>query len=231
MTNVRLVAVFVVLAVVIASWALTCAAGRADRVIAGVAPLDPRTFARFTLVTLGTGGAYENPNRAGPCIALALGDEIALVETVGSGDRIYSTNTVGPDGTYVPGHSYACPDMAGWKIGDFTLGVTDTPDGPNPGCLSPAPEFADETRDPCAPVVSQTATVVRLSLYIGIDIHGDIQRQAIVYRLSPPYPLRLPAETMDVGVAFRRQNAANVVFSHPRPPSLTHHSGNGLARR
>lgn len=80
MTNVRLVAVFVVLAVMIASWALTCAAGRADRVIAGVAPLDPRTFARFTLVTLGTGGAYENPNRAGPCIALALGDEIVLVD-------------------------------------------------------------------------------------------------------------------------------------------------------
>ena len=73
MTNMRLVAFFVVLAVMIASWALTCAAWRADRVIAGVAPLDPRTFARLTLVTLGTGGAYENPNRAGPCIALALG--------------------------------------------------------------------------------------------------------------------------------------------------------------
>ncbi|NIY12011.1 MAG: hypothetical protein GWN02_28750, partial [Gemmatimonadetes bacterium] len=80
MMNLRLVAFFVVLAVVIASWALTCAARRADRVIAGVAPLDPRAFARLTLVTLGTGGAYENPNRAGPCIALALGDEIALVD-------------------------------------------------------------------------------------------------------------------------------------------------------
>jgi ribonuclease Z len=80
MTSARLVAFFVVLAVMIASWALTCAAWRADRVIAGVAPLDPRAFAQLTLVTLGTGGAYENPNRAGPCIALALGDEIALVD-------------------------------------------------------------------------------------------------------------------------------------------------------
>jgi ribonuclease Z len=80
MTNLRLVGFFVVLAVMIASWALTCAAWRADRVISGVAPLDRRAFARLTLVTLGTGGAYENPNRAGPCIALALGDEIALVD-------------------------------------------------------------------------------------------------------------------------------------------------------
>jgi ribonuclease Z len=80
MTNARLVALFAVLSVMIASWALTCAARRADRVIAGVAPLDARAFAQLTLVTLGTGGAYENPNRAGPCMALALGDEIALVD-------------------------------------------------------------------------------------------------------------------------------------------------------
>ena len=71
---------------------------------------------------------------------------------------------------------------------------------------------------------------LRLSFYIGIDIHGDIQRHAIVYRLSLPHPLRLPPETTDVGVAFRLQIADNVVFFHPRQPNLTHHSGNGLAR-
>jgi len=81
MTNARLAVLFAVLAVVTASWALTCSARRADRVIAGVAPLRPREFAQLTLVTLGTGGAYENPDRAGPCIGLALGDDIALVDT------------------------------------------------------------------------------------------------------------------------------------------------------
>jgi ribonuclease Z len=80
MTNARLVVFLAVLAVTGASWALTCAARRADRVIAGVGPLEARRFSQLTLVTLGTGGAYENPNRAGPCIAIALGDEITLVD-------------------------------------------------------------------------------------------------------------------------------------------------------
>jgi ribonuclease Z len=80
MTNIRLIGLFIVLGVAIASWALTCAAWRADRVMAGVAPLDPREFSELTLVTVGTGGAYENPDRAGPCIAVALGGEIALVD-------------------------------------------------------------------------------------------------------------------------------------------------------
>ena len=40
----------------------------------------------------------------------AIVDSVALVETVGSGDQIYSTTTVGPDGTFVPGHVYDCSD-------------------------------------------------------------------------------------------------------------------------
>ena len=60
----------------------------------------------------------------------AIVDSVALVETVGSGDQIYSTTTVGPDGTFVPGHVYDCSET-GWTIGDFTLGAEDTPGAVN----------------------------------------------------------------------------------------------------
>ena len=80
MTQLRVVALLVGLAVVVASWALTCAAWQADRVVAGVAPLDPKRFDAFTLVTVGTGGAHANPDRLGPATALARGERIALVD-------------------------------------------------------------------------------------------------------------------------------------------------------
>ncbi len=80
MTNVRFVGLLLVLGVAVGSWVLTCAAWRAERVMAGVVPLDPRDFPGLTVVTLGTGGAYENPNRRGPCTAIALGDRVVLVD-------------------------------------------------------------------------------------------------------------------------------------------------------
>ena len=70
MTQLRVLALLLVLAVAAASWVLTCAAWRADRVVAGVVPLDPRRFEAFALVTLGTGGARENPGRLGPATAV-----------------------------------------------------------------------------------------------------------------------------------------------------------------
>jgi len=79
-TPFRLAALLVALAVAAASWALTCVAWRADRVIADVAPLEPRRFASLTLVTLGTGGAVENPSRLGPAIAVARGGRVLLVD-------------------------------------------------------------------------------------------------------------------------------------------------------
>ena len=80
MTQLRVVALLVVFAVVVASWVLTCVAWQADRVIAGVAPLDPRRFDAFMLVTVGTGGAHANPRRLGPATAVARGERIALVD-------------------------------------------------------------------------------------------------------------------------------------------------------
>ena len=65
---------------VVACWALTCAAWRFDQVAEGVKPLEPRDFPRLTLLTLGTGGAYENPARRGPATAVALGRRVLLVD-------------------------------------------------------------------------------------------------------------------------------------------------------
>ncbi|MBN1976442.1 MAG: DUF11 domain-containing protein, partial [Anaerolineae bacterium] len=53
-------------------------------------------------------------------------DCVALLETVGSGDLTYCATTVGPDGSFVPGHAYRC--SPGWFIGQFDpAGGADTP--------------------------------------------------------------------------------------------------------
>lgn len=80
MTQIRLIGFFIVASVAAAGWVLTCAAWRADRVMAGVVPLDPRSFPALTVVAVGTGGAYENPDRLGPAIGVALGEDVALVD-------------------------------------------------------------------------------------------------------------------------------------------------------
>jgi ribonuclease Z len=80
MTNLRLLGLLLASVVAIVSWIATCAAWRADRVMAGVVPLEPRDFASLTLVTLGTGGAWENPSRLGPELAVALGREVLLLD-------------------------------------------------------------------------------------------------------------------------------------------------------
>ena len=80
MRNLRLVGFVLGLGVVAACGALTCAAWRFDQVAEGVLPLEPRDFPRITLLTLGTGGVYENPARRGPATAVALGRRVVLVD-------------------------------------------------------------------------------------------------------------------------------------------------------
>jgi ribonuclease Z len=76
----RLVGLLIAFVVAIASWFLTCAAWRFDRVAAGVVALDPRGFERMTLIALGTAGAHEDPNRRGPALVIGLDEQVVLVD-------------------------------------------------------------------------------------------------------------------------------------------------------
>ncbi len=76
----RALLILLVVAVATASWLATCALWHYRQVAAGLEPLEPRRFERLTLVTLGTGGAYENPQRLGPSTAIGFGDRVVLVD-------------------------------------------------------------------------------------------------------------------------------------------------------
>ncbi len=80
MSRLRLFGFLLVAAVAVAGWITTYVSWQVQRVAAGVVPLDPRDFETLTVVAVGTGGAYENPDRRGPAIALGLGTEIVLVD-------------------------------------------------------------------------------------------------------------------------------------------------------
>jgi ribonuclease BN (tRNA processing enzyme) len=69
-----------VIVIAIAGWVLTCGAWRLEQEVARTGPLETRSFDALTVVTLGTGGAYENPDRRGPATAVASGSQIALVD-------------------------------------------------------------------------------------------------------------------------------------------------------
>lgn len=65
-------------------------------------------------------------------------DSVALIETVGSGEQVYSTTTVGPDDTFVPGYVFRETDGTGaFQIGPFGTG-TETPGASNTALPPPA---------------------------------------------------------------------------------------------
>ncbi len=72
----------------------------------------------------------------------AVLDCVALVENFdipASGDYIYCSTTVGPDGSFVPAHAERCPDSSGpFSIGLFADLMNDTPGAEN-SCLTPQP--------------------------------------------------------------------------------------------
>ena len=80
MNQLRVIGLTVALVVGVLSWIATCAAWQFDEVAAGFLPLPTRTFERFTVITLGTGGAHENPNRRGPATAIGVAETIWLVD-------------------------------------------------------------------------------------------------------------------------------------------------------
>jgi len=102
-TALRVFGLGIVLTMAALSWAFTCSAHRYDRVIAGISPLDPRHFPRLTLITVGTGGAFENLDRRGPAMAVAWRILCGLLVQVGTGiSRPRSRQSQLPKGRYWP---------------------------------------------------------------------------------------------------------------------------------
>jgi hypothetical protein len=96
----------------------------------------------------------------------------AVVTCAGVEYTYYPSATLGPDGTYHPGHVYRCSDTGAWVIGQFALGIDDSPGAVNPTCLNPPPEFLREPRTPCVPFTAQTAAAQAVVLNaVAADIH------------------------------------------------------------
>ena len=62
------------------TWVFAVVSKRFERVLSGVADLQPRSFEALTVITVGTGGTFENQWRLGPSTAVAKGDEVLLVD-------------------------------------------------------------------------------------------------------------------------------------------------------
>jgi ribonuclease BN (tRNA processing enzyme) len=73
-----------VIGILILAWVGAGVLWRAAEMAEIVAPLDPIEFEELSVVTVGTGNEYENPNRHGPSTAIGLGRTVVLVD-VGRG--------------------------------------------------------------------------------------------------------------------------------------------------
>lgn len=76
----RIASIIVVTAIAAVAWVLTCGAWRLEQEVDRVGPLDPRSYDRLTVITLGTGDRHENPARRGPATAIGLGEQIVVVD-------------------------------------------------------------------------------------------------------------------------------------------------------
>jgi ribonuclease BN (tRNA processing enzyme) len=76
----RLAILFFALFALVASWFTIWATWRYQKLAQDIAWLEDRSFDTLTMLTIGTGSAYENPNRLGPVSAIGIGTRIALVD-------------------------------------------------------------------------------------------------------------------------------------------------------
>jgi ribonuclease Z len=107
----------------VTAWVATCGLGHFENVAAGIAHLEDRSFDDLTVVTIGTGGPYENPRRRGPCTAIGFGPRVVLVDAgraVAEGLRAARIPVAQPDTIFVtsllPEHTVGIDDLllTGW---------------------------------------------------------------------------------------------------------------------
>jgi ribonuclease Z len=80
MVPVRALALIVITVVLVGGWAAAFVMWRAAEIGEIVGPIEPRDFEQLTIVNVGTGGKYENPERLGPSTAVGLDDRVWLVD-------------------------------------------------------------------------------------------------------------------------------------------------------
>jgi ribonuclease Z len=76
----RIVALVLVFTVAVMGWVLTCGALKLEAERDLIGPLDPRSFKRLTVVTIGTGDVHENPERRGPATVVGFSDQLVVVD-------------------------------------------------------------------------------------------------------------------------------------------------------
>ena len=68
------------LAILVLAWLAAGVLWRAAEMSEIVAPIDQATYSELSVVTVGTGNEYENPERRGPSTAIGYGETIVLVD-------------------------------------------------------------------------------------------------------------------------------------------------------
>ena len=80
----RLFALILAASVLCIGWAASCVIWRAAEVNELVGPLEERSYPDLTVIAVGTGSPYENPERRGPATGIGWGNQVLLVD-VGRG--------------------------------------------------------------------------------------------------------------------------------------------------
>jgi ribonuclease Z len=76
----KLIFLAVCVGILVLAWAGAGVLWRAAEVSEIVAPIERGSWETLTVVTVGTGNEYENPERHGPSTAIGLGDTVVLVD-------------------------------------------------------------------------------------------------------------------------------------------------------
>jgi ribonuclease BN (tRNA processing enzyme) len=82
--NARILVIAALAGILAVGWVAAFVIYRAAEIGELVSPLEPRAWDQLTVIAVGTGGGYENPERMGPCTGVAWANRVVLVD-VGRG--------------------------------------------------------------------------------------------------------------------------------------------------